>query len=181
MSDTEPDDWDLQAHSSDRLTRMFAKQLRLQRRHRTDPTEVPEEKRADWIAHMILATTDELHEALNEVGWKAWASSRHVNEDACFGELRDAWQFLTNVMFTVHQVSPSELAKMLERSLDEKLVKNYARADSGYTGTEKCPGCKRALDEVKLTVTGADGSGELVYCECGGFVDPWVARAYLID
>lgn len=177
----DPDGWDLQVHSPDRLTRMFAKQLLLQRHHRTDPTVVPEDLRAAWIKNMILATLDELHEALNETGWKPWASSRHVNDDACFGELRDAWQFLMNAMLTVHQVSPSELAELLEESLDAKLKKNYARVDAGYTGTEKCPGCRRALDEVKLTVDRSNGGGKLVTCTCGAFVDAIIAAPYLID
>lgn len=180
--DSDPDDWGLQVHSPDRLTRMIAKQLLLQRHHQTDPTAVPEDRRADWIAHMILAATSELHEALNEIGWKAWASSRHVNDEACFGELRDVWQFLTNAMFTVYQVSPSELAELLEESLDAKLKKNYARVDSGYAGTEKCPGCRRALDEVTLSTSRrADSVVELVWCQCGAPVDTTVAAPYLID
>jgi dUTPase len=171
-----------QVYSPDRLTRILAKQLKLQRTHNTDPAELPDELRADWIAHMILAATAELHEALNEIGWKKWASSRHVNEEACFGELRDAWQFLTNAMFTVHQVSPDELAELLEDALDAKLTKNYARIENGYTGLDKCPGCKRALDEVKLTVNiRRDGSPELVSCACGAFVDVRIATPYLID
>lgn len=166
----------------DRLTRMLTKQLELQRELSADPTAVSFNRRADWIAHMILAATSELHEALNEVGWKAWASSRHVNDDACFNELRDAWQFLTNAMFTVYQVTPAELAQLLETALDEKLVKNRARAAAGYAGTEKCPGCRRAIDEVKLIVnTRVLGSPELVSCECGAFVDTRIATPFLID
>lgn len=178
----DPDGWDLQVHSPDRLTRMVAKQLLLQRRHRTDPTAVPDELRAAWIKNMILACTAELHEALNEIGWKPWATSRHVDDDACFGELRDAWQFLTNAMLTVHQVSPSELAELLEESLDAKLEKNYARLERGYEGTEKCPGCKRALDEVALSTTRRpNGTVELVWCQCGASVDPKIAAPFIID
>lgn len=179
---TDPYDENWQVDSADRLTRMFAKQLKLQRAHDTDPTDFPERLRPEWIAQMVLACTDELHEALNEVGWKPWASSRHINEEKCFGELRDAWQFLTNAMFTVYQVSPSELAELLEESLDAKLKKNYARVDSGYAGTEKCPGCRRALDEVTLSTSRrADSVVELVWCQCGAPVDTTVAAPYLID
>lgn len=170
------------AESEDRLSRMLAKQLELQVSHQTDPTAVPHNMRADWIAHMILAAISELNEALNEVGWKKWASSRHVNDDACFGELRDAWQFITNAMFTVYQVKPPELARLLEVALDEKLVKNHERVERGYTGNEKCPHCRRALDEVSLSdVRRTDGTLELVFCQCGGSVDAALAAPYLID
>lgn len=167
--------------SEDRLTRMFEKQLDFQRRMGVDPVHMVGDVRTAWLAHMIHAAADELHEALNEVGWKQWATSRHINEEACFGELRDCWQFLTNALFTVYQVSPTQMAELFEAALDWKLEKNHARADSGYTGTEKCPGCRRALDEVKLYHAGDDASGKLVYCQCGAFVDAKIAAPYLID
>lgn len=169
--------------TDDRLTRMLTMQLELQRELQTDPTAVPLDRRADWIAHMVLAATAELHEALNEVGWKAWATSRHVNDDACFDELRDAWQFLTNAMFTVYQCSPEELAHLLEGALNEKIEKNRARARAGYTGTEKCPGCRRALDEVVLREVKKPDTDEteLVFCQCGASVDRHVAAPFLID
>jgi hypothetical protein len=84
-------------------------------------------------------------------------------------------------MLTVHQVSPGELAELLEESLDAKLEKNYARVERGYLGTEKCPSCKRALDEVKLARHHENGAGKLVTCQCGAFVDAIIAAPYLID
>ncbi len=168
--------------SEDRLTRMLRKQLELQRAHGTDPTAMTGEVRIAWIREMVLACTDELHEALGEVGWKSWASSHHINEKACFGELRDAWQILTNLMFTVYQADPETLARYLEAALDEKLVKNHARVAEGYTGTEKCVSCKRALDEVVLSeVKKANGTTDLVFCACGAVVDGKIAAPYLID
>lgn len=168
--------------TEDRLTRLLRLQLELQEAHQTDPTAVPPDMRADWIAHMILAATSELGEALGEVGWKKWATSRHVNDEACFGELRDVWQFITNAMFTIYQVSPAELADIFERSLEEKLVKNHARLARGYTGvTEKCPGCRRALDEVELTPFRAADTLfiEQVTCVCGASLDVRLALPFL--
>lgn len=171
----------------DRLTRMFTKQLELQRRLGTDPTEVRYDERAQRIAEMLFAMTTEIGEVSNEIGWKPWASKRFVNDDAAFGELRDAFQFMINAMFMIYQVSPAELAQLLEVALDEKLVKNHARADTGYEGTEKCPGCRRALDEVSLSeikgpVNTPHGAvTELVFCQCGASVDKHVAAPFLID
>lgn len=156
----------------DRLTRMFAKQLELQQRYGADPTQMTGDRRIACIKEDVLACTDELHEALGEIGWKSWATGRHVNEDEAFGELRDAWQFLTNLMFAVKQVSPAELAELLERSLDEKLKINHARHTEGYDGVStKCPGCTRALEEVSILelpcVTLHGVSSTRYVCVCG--------------
>lgn len=136
---------------TDRLADMLQAQLDLQRRHGWDPLVMDLPTRIAYIKENVLALTDELHEALGEVGWKSWATSRHINSEAAFGELRDAWQFLTNLMFAVSPDSPTDLAARLERELYAKLKVNHVRHDEGYDGVStKCPNCARALDETPI-------------------------------
>src|SRR5690606_25002112 len=66
-----------------------------------DPADLPEEERIEFIRWNVLALTDELHEALNECGWKPWATSRHVNEEAALKELIDAWHFFMNLLWAI--------------------------------------------------------------------------------
>src|SRR5690606_34705103 len=54
-----------------------------------DPLRLTDEERIEFIRWNVLALTDELHELLQEVGWKPWATSRHVNEPEATGELVD--------------------------------------------------------------------------------------------
>ena len=105
--------------------------------------EYPDQRKVKFIAEQVLAATDELHEALDEVGWKSWASSNHVNEEAFKGELVDAFHFFMNLMGVV-KMSPEELIERYFR----KAKKNLARQEAGYDGVStKCPGCHRALDD----------------------------------
>lgn len=134
----------------DRLTRMLRAQLGVQVLAGTNPLELDLPGRIQYIKDMALGLAGEAHEALQEVGWKPWASSRHINGEAAFGELRDAWQFLTNLMFAVSGLEPEELADALEARLYSKINLNRARIEDGYTGLDKCPGCRSALDEVPL-------------------------------
>lgn len=134
----------------DRLTRMLGAQLDLQVQAGMNPLEMDTTAVIEYIKEMTLAATDELHEALNEVGWKTWATSRHINTVAAFSELRDAWQFLTNLMFAVTGEEPENLADMLESSLYKKIALNQARILEVYTGLDKCGGCHRSLDEVSI-------------------------------
>lgn len=134
----------------DRLANIFAAQHRLQVRAGMDPLTMTDAERIEYIKEMTLACTDELHEALNEIGWKTWATSRHIDEEKAFGELRDAFQFLMNLMLAVYQGPPEKVADHLAHVFYDKLLINQKRIAELYTGTEKCPGCRRAMDELKI-------------------------------
>jgi hypothetical protein len=117
-----------------------------------DPSEPPsDEARIEFIRWNVLALTDELHELLGECGWKPWATSRHVNADAAMAELVDAWHFFMNLMWAVEGGGllgdAGALADVFQARYFEKRARNAKRQDEGYTGLEKCPVCKRALDD----------------------------------
>ncbi len=100
-------------------------------------------RKIEFLKNNILATLDELHEALAEIGWKPWATSRHINRDAVKGELVDVLHFYINLLGAIG-VTPEELIE----AYFVKANKNKKRQEEGYDGVStKCPGCKRALDD----------------------------------
>ena len=108
-----------------------------------DPGDLSPEDQIQFIKDMVLALEDELHEALGECGWKPWASSRHVNEDAFKKELIDALHFWVNLCLAVGM----DADEAVERYFAKAAV-NARRQEEGYDGVSgKCPTCSRALDE----------------------------------
>jgi dimeric dUTPase (all-alpha-NTP-PPase superfamily) len=99
-----------------------------------DPAE-----RNDFIVYTLFALEDELHEAAKEVGWKPWATSRHINTDAYLSELVDALHFFVNACLAAN-IS----AEMLATAYKKKRLRNLERQQEGYDGVDgKCPRCKR--------------------------------------
>lgn len=132
------------------LQELFDKQHLLQSKaYNRDPQKLEGEDRVMFIKDMVLALLDEVHEALGEVGWKPWAKSRHVNEEALKGELVDAFHFFMNLCL----VSGMD-AEELEIRYDIKNEKNLRRQQEGYDGiSTKCDKCKRALDDDAVLCT----------------------------
>ena len=107
------------------------------------PSELPDDIKMAYLKEQVLALTDEAHEALNETGWKSWATSQHINREAYKGELADVFIFFMNMMM-VANLTPSEILDAVRK----KIIKNHKRQDDGYDGVStKCPGCKRAYDD----------------------------------
>lgn len=132
----------------DRLSIMFDEQRQLQvAAYGKDPGEIYDpEERVQFIKDMTLALEDELHEFLGEVGWKPWATSRHVNEEEAKGELVDAFHFFMNLCMAIH-MSPDELFKKYLA----KRKRNEERQVEGYDGVQgKCFKCKRAFDDLAV-------------------------------
>lgn len=126
------------------LHRMMRLQYEMQRdTYGIDYATLTDEERITHFKEMLHALNDEMHEALGEMGWKPWASSKHFNAEAVQGELIDAWHFFMNLM-AISGVTPDKLIIGYEK----KRSKNIARQQEGYDGVkEKCKGCKRALDD----------------------------------
>lgn len=131
----------------DRLSEIFTRQAQLQELiNGYKLNSQSNETRIANIKENVLACTDELHEALNEVGWKAWAESRHINEENLKHEIIDAFHFLLNLALHAGMDSHQFFAMFVEKN-----QKNYARQSIGYDGRkEKCPHCSRALDDVGI-------------------------------
>jgi hypothetical protein len=109
--------------------------------------DLTQEDRVRYIKDMVLALTDELHEVLGEVGWKPWATSRHINEMAYRAELVDVWHFFMNLMLAVG-MTPNEL---YEGYVAKRKI-NVDRQKSGYDGVStKCFSCRRAYDDSAVS------------------------------
>lgn len=147
----------------DRLQQMFDLQSELQIKHYgADPSDITDpDERVKFTKDMHIAITDELHEALNEIGWKPWATSNHFNEDAFKGELVDAWHFFMNLCM-VAGMTPDELFTRYRA----KRLKNIKRQEEGYDGiSTKCPRCHRALDDDAVDCSMIEvGSGIRYWC-----------------
>lgn len=133
------------SHNEDRLAEM----LRLQAELQQIMPPIREFPASDLVVLMaqirenILACTDELHEAMNETGWKPWASESFINNEAFRNELVDAWHFFMNLMILGGMTADD----LYEGYLAKRKI-NAQRQIDGYDGVStKCPGCKRALDD----------------------------------
>jgi hypothetical protein len=76
----------------------------------------------------------------------------------------DAFHFFMNILLaTGNGRSPYKIAVDFTNEYFRKRVVNAQRQRDGYTGLEKCPGCKRALEDCTATADNGD-----TYCTgCG--------------
>lgn len=129
--------------------------------YKFETMETPD--RIAFIKDMVLACSDELHEALGETGWKPWATSRHINREEYMGEITDAWLFLMNLMLVVGMAA-DDLVEITAKKQDNV----FTRMAAGYDGqSTKCPVCRRAYDNdgVKCTPDGGCGyEGDRMHC-----------------
>lgn len=121
------------------------------------PNQVPADLQGDERATFMVwnvfgALTDELHEAMDEMGWKPWATSRHLNGERMLSEFIDAWHFFMNALLVVAgelEWDTHQLAEEFFKRYAAKNEVNRARQLEGYDGVStKCPICKRELSEV---------------------------------
>lgn len=155
--------------TNDMLKDLFEKQIKIQTlAYGKDPREITDPvERIQFIKDMETALRMELGEMLDETGWKPWATSNHVNEEAGQGELADVLLFFINLVLAFGGDAETVYAKTME-----KMDRNLARQLEGYDGIKgKCYICKRALDdpavdcvEYNTQQVGFDGW-------CGQFLD----------
>lgn len=107
-----------------------------------DPGKLEGDRFADYMRTMGWSCADELHEAVNETGWKPWATSRHINREEFMGEMTDAWLFFMNLMLA-GGMTADDLIDRTAKKQDNALARFAAKYDGVTT---KCPLCKRAYD-----------------------------------
>jgi dUTPase len=154
---------------ADRLEEMFTLQLDLQNRVMLEQTLAAMDtgERIAYIKENVLAAFSELNEVLNEIGWKSWASSKHINSEAYVKEIIDLWHFMMNMLLALG-VSPAETATLFHTRYLEKRGVNEKRQVEGYDGVKtKCPHCKRDLEEVEVGFSRLL-NGQLDQLWCGG-------------
>lgn len=140
---------------NDKLDVMFQGQLGLQiNSFKNNPLQMDTEEAIAFIHWNVTALVDELHEMLAEIGWKPWASSKHINP-AAGKEMIDAWHFFMNIMLALAPYLDPEVQDMQQLTqwfhdkYFEKQAVNAARQEQGYDGVStKCQSCKRELSEA---------------------------------
>jgi hypothetical protein len=146
-----------------RLDDVFGRQADFQRHINAHPEDIVEpQEMIDYIIYMKTALEHELAEMLQEIGWKPWATSRHINIEGVKSELVDTFQFFMNLCFAVG-LSATELVERHQN----KLKINYERANNGYDGkSTKCGWCGRALDDeyVSCEPPGESATMGIAWC-----------------
>jgi hypothetical protein len=137
------------------LNSAFGRQADFQRHINSHPESMEDpEERIQYIKDMLLALENEGHEMLQEIGWKPWATSRHINTEGVKSELVDMFQFFMNLCF----VANMDAGELIIRHAN-KLQINYERANTGYDGVStKCAWCGRALDDKYVSCEGPGAS-----------------------
>lgn len=150
--------------TTDLLHGIFARQGHFQALLGNETWKMSDGELVGYLKDQILAMLDESHEALNELGWKPWATSRHINEEEFKGELVDVLCFLVNLALGVG-LTANDFAALHA----EKVGRNIKRQREGYDGvTGKCPGCNRAIDDLRAKGLPVGNFGGVDYCstEC---------------
>lgn len=137
-----------------------------------DPFKMSYRELAGFITWNHTALVKELGEALDEVGWKPWASSRFCNGKPAMKEMVDAWHFFMNIMLAIGAWATlvddecdefeelAGIAQFFEDYYRQKNAKNLQRQVDGYDGvSEKCATCYRDLSEVP-SIERYSGPGE---------------------
>jgi len=115
---------------ADRLEEMLRLQALLQERFvGAHPRHLTKDNLKDYVRTMVLACTDELHEALREVPWKPWSAAVFTSEmeDRYKDELVDAFHFFMNLMLVVNMSADELFSRYLR-----KHEVNHGRIDDGY-------------------------------------------------
>jgi len=131
----------------DNFELMLTRQLELQQDHMKDgdPRHLEGDAMADFMRWNAFALEDEIHEAMQEVGWKPWATNREVQVTEFVGEMVDAFHFFMNMLLCGTGMTPQDLSQMFVQRYLDKNEKNARRQIEGYTGLQKCRICGREL------------------------------------
>lgn len=122
---------------------ILAKQLAKQRIVGSDPRGLTPAERADYVRKNVLAAIKELTEALDEVGWKWWATSEHFNPREFAEEIADVQLFLDNLILLLLDqpdgsvVDTDQLEEYMRGIVEGKIQQCIDRHQAGYDGFVK--------------------------------------------
>ena len=135
---------------------------------KNDPRAMTREQRIDFLHWNTTALGSELHEMLGEIGWKPWASSKHINTEAALKEMIDAFHFFMNILLAIYCQMDEDMGTSTDIEEDTPLMAddfvmkyfnkaavNKARQAEGYDGVSgKCTICRRDMKESALYLCG---------------------------
>jgi dUTPase-like protein len=143
----------------------------LQKKLGHDLQTMSADERIDYIKEMTLAQFSEMNESLGEVGWKSWATSRHINTEAYLGELIDELHFWMNRVLALG-MPPEDLAIAVTSRYFAKRERNIQRQAKGYDGVSgKCAGCNRDLEDSGVRCHIINVEEARYWCEVYGEID----------
>ena len=105
---------------TDNLRLMLEKQLELQTQHMKDgdPRHLDDEAMADFMRWNFAACVIELAEAMQEVGWKPWATDRSIRVTPFVKEMVDAFHFFMNMLLCVLPgMNPKQVTQVVWRQV----------------------------------------------------------------
>lgn len=141
------------------LVWMLEKQKEFQERLGYDFAAMSTVERVKFVKEMYIALQSEMTEALDEVSWKPWSKAEPKFMVLPFiGELTDVWCFFMNLwLVAMPNATPEQIRDAMVISYDTKMGINNRRQSDGYSGENKCVGCKRALDDPHTRCYSAHG------------------------
>jgi len=164
---------------ADRWARMLIRQYQLQTEtFGFDPPLLQGRERGDYVTWNVVALEDELHEAMQELSWKPWATDDFFNREAYLDELVDAFHFLLNLVFVAGKAESGYL------DLDELSFEFFTRymkkaqinverqkTPGGFkTLGTKCPDCGRAIEAGERdTLQDQTEINEVTWQDQGGY------------
>lgn len=123
------------------------------------------EELIEYLKGQIMALQAETIEALDEMSWKPWThGEKTINREAMLGECADILCFLVNIVLGL-----GFTADDFYRYHQEKALRNIKRQEDKYDGkADKCPGCKRDINDLKAKNIPTGNYGGVDYCshEC---------------
>lgn len=136
----------------DRFQTMLTMQLELQKNSMKDgdPQKLTGDAMAEFMTWNFAACVKELSEATDEVGWKPWATSRHIKQPEFNKEMVDAFHFFMNMLLVANpDKTCAQIADEFTKAYITKNAINARRMAEGYDGVStKCEKCHRDLAEV---------------------------------
>lgn len=131
--------------------------------HDYSQMDVPE--LIEYLKGQIMALQAETIEALDEMSWKPWThGEKTVNREAMLGECADILCFLVNIVLGLGFTSED-----FYRYHQEKALRNIKRQEDKYDGkADKCPTCKRDINDLKAKNIPTGNFGGIDFCspEC---------------
>lgn len=120
------------------------------------------EELIEYLKGQVMALQAETIEALDEMSWKPWThGEKFVNRDTMLGECADILCFLVNIVLGLGFDSQDFYA-----AHQEKALRNIKRQEDKYDGvSDKCPVCRRDLNDLKAKNISTGNFGGVDFCD----------------
>lgn len=158
----------------DMLRQVFDSQEHFQKLLGHDYGNMSTEELIEYLKGQIMALQAETIEALDEMSWKPWThGDKFVNRDTMLGECADILCFLVNIVLGLGFTSEDFYA-----AHQEKALRNIKRQEDKYDGvSDKCPTCRRDLNDLKAKNISTGNFGGIDFCDRVECISAYRARS----